>query len=64
MKLNFRSKGMTLIEVVVVVAIIAILSAIAIPAYGTYTTKAGQEQNARGTDNLVVRISLCACEWP
>lgn len=39
MNLNFRSKGMTLIEVVVVVAIIAILSAIAIPAYGTYTTR-------------------------
>ena len=39
MKLNFRSKGMTLIEVVVVVAVIAILSAIAIPAYGTYTTR-------------------------
>ena len=39
MKLNFRSKGMTLIEVVVVVAILAILAAIAIPAYGTYTTR-------------------------
>lgn len=39
MKLYFRSRGMTLIEVVVVVAILAILSAIAIPAYGTYTTR-------------------------
>jgi prepilin-type N-terminal cleavage/methylation domain-containing protein len=39
MKPNFRCRGMTLIEVVVVVAIIAILSAIAIPAYGTYTTR-------------------------
>lgn len=39
MKLKFSSRGMTLIEVVVVMAIIAILSAIAVPAYGGYATR-------------------------
>ncbi len=39
MKINFSSRGMTLIEVVVAVSIIAILSVIAIPAYGGYATR-------------------------
>ena len=41
---NTRIKGMTLIEVVVAVAIVAILSAIAIPAYGSYTTRSRVER--------------------
>lgn len=39
MKWNTRIHGMTLIETMVAVAIVATLSAIAIPAYGTYTTR-------------------------
>ena len=35
-----RSRGFTLIELMIVVAIIAILAAVAIPAYSTYTIRA------------------------
>jgi type IV pilus assembly protein PilE len=38
-KMAFRSRGFTLIELVIVVLIIAILAAIAVPAYTSYITK-------------------------
>jgi len=37
--MNRRSRGFTLIEVMIVVAIIAILAAIAFPAYTSYTAR-------------------------
>ena len=42
--MNRRSRGFTLIEVMIVVAIIAILAAIAFPAYTSYTARSHVSQ--------------------
>lgn len=38
--LNHRTKGFSLIELVIVIAIIAVIAAIALPAYGRYAFRA------------------------
>jgi type IV pilus assembly protein PilE len=55
MKLNYydnKSKGITLIELMIVVAIIAVISAIAIPAYEGYVKEARLSTARASIDSL------------
>lgn len=56
---NFKQKGFTLIELMIVVAIIAILAAIAIPAYQDYTKRTRVAEAI----SLIMRTKVAVTEY-
>lgn len=54
-----RSRGFTLIELMIVVAIISILSAFAMPAYQGYTQRAHATEMLHAATAMKTAVSLC-----
>jgi type IV pilus assembly protein PilE len=54
-----KSRGFTLIELMVVVVIIAILSAVAVPAYQDYVVRAKITQAISGLSSRQVKMEQC-----
>ena len=57
-----RTKGFTLIELMIVIAVIGILAAIAVPQYGRYTERAKFASIVTTTATYKTAVSLCAQE--
>lgn len=55
-----RSKGFTLIELMITIAIVGILAAIAIPSYLSYTNKARFSEVIQKADTLKNAVAMCA----
>lgn len=54
-----KSKGFTLIELMIVVAIIGILAAVAIPAYNDYTQTTKASAGVAGLSSYKTVVALC-----
>lgn len=54
-----KSKGFTLIELMIVVAIIGILAAVAIPAYNDYTQTTKASAGLAGLSSFKTTVAMC-----
>lgn len=54
-----KSKGFTLIELMIVVAIIGILAAVAIPAYNDYTQTTKASAGIAGLSSFKTTVAMC-----
>lgn len=54
-----KSKGFTLIELMIVVAIIGILAAVAIPAYNDYTQTTKASAGIAGLSSFKTNVAMC-----
>ena len=59
-----RSKGFTLIELMIVIAIVAIIAAIAIPAYGEQVRKSRQAEASRFAGDMQLSLERWRAENP
>lgn len=57
-----RSRGFTLIELMVVVAIVGVLAAVALPAYNESVRKSKRTEAAAAMANLALRFERCFTE--
>ena len=58
-----KTKGFTLIELMIVIAIIGILAAIALPAYSSYMKKAKFTEATQQVESVKTQVALCIQEY-